>query len=141
MKNAKHFVKVGWKWLLIGALLIIVANILSFTNKEGSYISLFAVGSGLLGLGFVYIIKYKRVAKNPEKNESFELAQNDERNIFVAQRSAELSLSFIMMLDLVLLIICSCIASLEVFTTPISLLICVHVLIHLFTYKYVNKKY
>lgn len=68
-------------WIVIGAILIV----LSFLGKVDEFWN--GMGSGLLILGCVQLLRHYRISKNTELKERIEIEEKDERNHYIKNKA------------------------------------------------------
>ena len=80
MKREKR-VMVSIMWIILGAILIVLA----FAGKVDTFWN--GMGSGLLTVGVLQLIRFYRFSKNEAYREKIEIEQTDERNHFIRNKA------------------------------------------------------
>lgn len=80
MKREKRII-VSMMWVMIGAILIGLAS----AGKVDTFWN--GMGSGLLIVGIVQLLRFYRFNKNAAYREKVEIEQNDERNHFIRNKA------------------------------------------------------
>ena len=80
MKKYKRII-VSVMWVIIGAVLIYLA----FAGKVDAFWN--GMGSGLLVVGIIQLLRFYRFHKNADYREKMELEKNDERHVFLRGRA------------------------------------------------------
>ena len=80
MKDNKKIL-VSIMWILIGGVLIALA----FAGKVDAFWN--GMGSGLLVVGSIQIIRFRRLKKNEAYREKMEIEASDERNQFIRNKA------------------------------------------------------
>ena len=80
MKREKR-IYLSWFWVVLGATLIALAVM----NKVDSFWN--GMGSGLLTVGILQILRFSRFQKNPAYREKMEVEYSDERNLFIRTKA------------------------------------------------------
>ena len=80
MKRDKRFI-ISIVWVLLGAILVALA----FAEKVDMFWN--GVGSGLLVVGVLQLLRQYRFNKNDKYREKIEIEEKDERNLFIRNKS------------------------------------------------------
>ncbi len=128
--------------ILLGAVTLTLSTI--FSTGDHAYLSSFlsgvytGVGSALIAIGIVFIIKTKKILKDEAKIKQKRLAEQDERNQMIMQRAMYTSSVILIILAYIGLMIAG-IFNLVVFWT-LWIIIAVYMVIFLSFLIYFNKK-
>jgi len=126
-KKVKMRIGFSALFFVLGALTVgIVLSVDPFTSElthDMSFASgfYFGLGFGLMGAGIATIIKNVRYLKNTEKFKAAEIANNDERNRYIANRTWSIS-AFIMISLTYLAVIIAGIYDTVIFSTLLAVL-------------------
>lgn len=128
------------KFIYMGCLVAlgVIIVVLGLGDKNRS--TLFTMGIALIAAGAVKIIKYARIARNPDLIRQFEINQNEERVIFLATRSAYAAFWLVELLCFVAVIVLIAIGREET-AMILSIPLCVQLLLYVIFYIYYSKKY
>lgn len=119
---------------LVGASFI-VAAVLSDKNA-----SLMGVGVGMAAVALLKIVQYLRIMRDPEKIRKIEIAQTEERLVFLANKAAAMTFYGIMIAEYIAMLVCMFIGR-ESLATTLSFIVCAELLLYLVIHIVLNKKY
>ena len=133
MKQDRRLI-VSIAWVIIGAVLISLA----FAGKVDSFWN--GMGSGLLVVGALQLLRFYRFNKNEAYREKVEIALNDERNHFLRNKAWAWSGYLFIIIAAVSCIILKIIGQ-EVLSFAASGAVCLMLVLYWISYVVLKKKY
>lgn len=133
MKQDKRII-VSIAWVIIGAVLIGLA----FTGKVDSFWN--GMGSGLLVVGVLQLLRFYRFNKNEAYREKVEIALNDERNHFLRNKAWAWSGYLFIIIAAVACIVFKIIGQ-EVLSFAASGSVCLMLVLYWISYVVLKRKY
>lgn len=98
------------------------------------------IGSGFIGVGVFYFVKYLRYIKDPEFQEQYDIAMQDERNRYIRMRSWALA-GYIMIIVYAIGGLVGYILKQNMLASFLLTSVCFVLLVYSASYFYLNKKY
>ena len=133
MKKDKRMI-VSIIWVVLGTVLIAMA----FAEKMDVFWN--GVGSGLLVVGVLQLLRQYRFSKNESYREKIEIEEKDERNHFIRNKAWAWTGYLFIIITGVSVIILKVIGQ-ELFSLAASYAVCLMVLLYWITYMVLRKKY
>ncbi len=130
--KTRLFVAVGY--LIIGIIMIVVFNLLETDNN---FLSSF--GFALVTIGIVRVRNYLLITKSEETIRKQQIAETDERNIFIANRAKSISFTIYVLLACVSVIVLEILSKTEL-AMILSGTVCIMLLIYWVSYWIIRKK-
>ena len=121
-------------WILLGAVLIGLA----FAEKVDTFWN--GMGSALLIMGVLQILRFRRFNKNEDYRERVEVERNDERNRFI-QNKAWAWTGYLFVLIAAVSCIVLKIAGQELLSMVAGMAVCLMVVLYWISYLILRKKY
>ena len=121
-------------WVLLGIALFG----LSFAEKVDSFWS--GMGSGLLTVGILQLIRFYRFSKNEAYREKVEIAESDERNHFIRGKAWAWA-GYLYILIAACSIIVFRVIGQEMLSTAASFSVCLVLMLYWLSYMILRKKY
>lgn len=121
-------------WVLLGIALFG----LSFAEKVDSFWS--GMGSGLLTVGILQLIRFYRFSKNEAYREKVEIAESDERNHFIRGKAWAWA-GYLYILIAACSIIVFRVIGQEMLSTAASFSVCLVLVLYWISYMILRKKY
>ncbi len=133
-KKLKIRLFVAISYIILGVAMIAVFNII---KTENNFLSSF--GFALVVIGIVRIRNYFLITKDEETIIKRQIAENDERNISIANKAKSISFYFYIIITSVLVIILQLLNKTQL-AVILSGTVCVLILIYWISYWIINKK-
>lgn len=121
-------------WVILGAVLIALA----FAGIVDMFWN--GMGSGLLVVGVIQLLRYHRLNKNETYREKVEVEEQDERNIFIRNKAWAWSGYMFVMIAAVACIVFK-IAGQEVLSLASSFAVCLMIVLYWISFFILRKKY
>lgn len=135
MNNFKRQIMWFMVLFIAGAMLVSLSFI---RGDESTQISSF--GMGLCAVSIVKLIQFYRISKNPEFMKKYKIAQNEERYIYIAQKSGYFTYAVSIIVQF-LVIFVLLIMNKESYAMIISGVMGVQIFVYLISYYVFSKKY
>lgn len=103
-KRMKSKIIMGAIYVILGIALIISSNILNSESLNAGYIS--TIGTVFTTMGIALLIKFIRIARDPELSRKFEVAAKDERNIMLDSKARGLAFAVYVVCAAIAIIVC-----------------------------------
>ena len=128
--------------LVVCMILIGVGLIVSILNGFGvlNGDAFVGIGSGFIGVVVFYFVKYLRYIKDPEFQEQYDIAMQDERNRYIRMRSWALA-GYIMIIVYAIGGLVAYILKQDMLARFLLMSVCFVLLVYSASYFYLNKKY
>ena len=133
MKQDKRII-ISIIWVIIGAVLVGFA----FVGKVDEFWN--GMGSTLLVIGILQIVRFSRFRKNPEYREKVETAASDERNHFIRNKAWAWA-GYIFILIAAVFVIVLKVLGQETLSMAASVAICLMLVLYWCTYYILQRKY
>ena len=133
MKQNKRII-LNIMWIVVGAVLMI----LGLAGKVDSFWN--GMGSGLLVVGVLQLVRFFRFRKNEAYREKMEIEESDERNHFIRNKAWAWS-GYLFVLIMAVSCIVLKIVGQDVLSMAASYSICLMLLLYWSAYMILNKKY
>lgn len=121
-------------YIALGLIMIALFNII---KTENTFLSSF--GFALIIVGIAKVRNYFLITKNDETLKKQQIAENDERNISIANKAKSISFIIYIILVCVSIIVLNLLNQVEL-ATILSVSVCVLVLIYWISYWIISKK-
>ena len=121
-------------WLLLGLTLVIL-SLVGITDEFWS-----GLGSALLVVGTLQLLRYHRFMKNPAYREKMEIANSDERNQFISSKAWAWAGYLFILITSVSIIIFK-LAGQDLLSQAASWAVCLMLVLYWVCWKILQKKY
>lgn len=128
------------KIIYMAVVALVGASFLYMSMRRGGDSSLSGMGAGMLAVALLKIVQYIRIMRNPEKMRQLEIAQTEERLVFLANKAAAYTFYGIMIAEYLVMLVCMFIG-MEPLSTTLAFIVCGELLLYLAIHIILNKKY
>jgi len=120
--------------LLVGITIVIIA----YTGDLNSMMA--GMGTALVTVCTINLIRLRNIAKDPQRLRQMEIAQHEERNIYISNLAAKAAMVTTIGLEYVAMVVMVFLKKDEI-ASALGFLVCGQLLIYVFFSRYYNKKY
>ena len=120
--------------LLVGITMVIIA----YTGDLNSMMA--GMGTALVTVCTINLIRLRNIAKDPQRLRQMEIAQHEERNIYISNLAAKAAMVTTIGLEYVAMVVMVFLKKDEI-ASALGFLVCGQLLIYVFFSRYYNKKY
>ena len=121
-------------YIVLGLAMIVVFNII---NTDNNFLS--SCGFALMVIGIAKVRNYFLITKNPETLKKQQIAENDERNIAIANKAKSISFIIYIILVCIAVVVLNLLNQTEL-ATILSGSVCVLIVIYWISYWIISKK-
>ena len=134
MKNKKYTI------YIIEMVAGVLINMLAFSGTVSDPSVLTGIGSGILVVGLVQLLRTMRIERDPELKKRVETASNDERYAFISMKAKEAAFAIYLIIAAVICMACLILGyEREGMTAAVS--ICLLVILYTIMFRILAKKY
>ena len=137
-KKLKERLYAANAFVIIGVLMVFVSNYKG-TASEAS-LSLSSFGAALVAIGIVKIRNHFIITRSEESIRKQEIAENDERNIAIANRAKSVAFSIYGIISFVIVVILEAVGKIEL-AYVLAFSICLLLIIYLISYYIIRKRW
>ena len=120
--------------LLVGITMVVIA----YTGELNSMMA--GMGTALVTVCAINLIRLRNIAKDPQRVRQMEIAQHEERNLFISNLAAKAAMVTTIGLEYVVMLVMVFLQKDEI-ASALGFLVCGQLLIYVFFSKYYSKKY
>ncbi len=127
------------KMLYMAVIALAGAGMLAMGIVQGNA-QMSGVGSGMLAVAILKLFQYFRIMKDPEKVRQLEVVQNEERLVFLANKSAAVTLYVLIIIAYIAMLALMFMGN-TALSSGIAYCICAALVIYLIVHAILNRKY
>ncbi len=120
--------------LLVGITMVVIA----YTGELNSMMA--GMGTGLVAVCTINLFRLRSIAKDPQRVRQMEIAQHEERSLFISNLAAKATIVTTIGLEYVVMLVMVFLRKDEM-ASALGFLVCGQLLVYVFFSKYYSKKY